>query len=124
MAERRLLFSVTRKDFEIQTFRSGGPGGQYQNRRDSGVRVIHKASGARGEARDRRSQLQNRKAAFERLVQSSEFQVWLKVEAGKAIMTETEKELLLRRIEQAVTRQLRPENLLIEYETADGWITV
>ena len=46
---RELLFSVTRDDFTIQTFRAGGKGGQKQNKTDSGVRCIHNASGAVGE---------------------------------------------------------------------------
>lgn len=75
--QRELMFSVTLKDCEVQTFRSGGKGGQNQNTRDTGVRIIHKASGARGEARDERSQLQNRKLAFRRMAESKLFRAWV-----------------------------------------------
>ena len=68
MYMRELLFSVTRDDFTIQTFRAGGKGGQKQNKTDSGVRCIHNASGAVGEGRDERSQLQNKKNAFKRWI--------------------------------------------------------
>lgn len=68
------ILSVTIHDCEVQTFRSGGKGGQNQNKRDTGVRVIHHPSGARGEARDQRSQLQNKKSAFRRMAQSKAFQ--------------------------------------------------
>lgn len=67
------MFSVTLKDCDVQTFRAGGKGGQNQNKRDSGVRIIHRDSGARGEARDQRSQLQNKRAAFRRMTQTPEF---------------------------------------------------
>lgn len=77
MSDRQLLFSVTLADCEVQTFRSGGNGGQNQNTRDTGVRVIHKASGARGEARDERSQLQNKKLAFKRMANSKLFRAWV-----------------------------------------------
>jgi protein subunit release factor B len=60
---RELVLSVTLKDCEVQTFRAGGKGGQNQNKRDTGVRIIHHPSGARGEARDERSQLQNKRLA-------------------------------------------------------------
>lgn len=66
---RELIFSVTLKDCEQQTFRSGGKGGQNQNKRETGVRIIHHPSGARGEARDERSQLQNKKLAFRRMAE-------------------------------------------------------
>lgn len=72
---RRKVLSVTAADCEMQTFRAGGKGGQNQNKRDTGVRYIHHPSGARGEARDERSQLQNRRLAFRRLVESPAFQL-------------------------------------------------
>lgn len=43
------LFSITKKDFDIQTFASGGPGGQHQNKTASGV--SHRDSGAVGESK-------------------------------------------------------------------------
>ena len=42
----------TRRDLEMQTFCSGGPGGQHQNKTQSGVRLIHK-SGRPGREPDR-----------------------------------------------------------------------
>lgn len=80
---RELLFSVGRSEFEIQTFRAGGKGGQHQNKTDSGVRIIHRASGARGEGRDSRSQIMNKRAALRRLAASPRFQAWLKVEVAR-----------------------------------------
>jgi protein subunit release factor A len=75
MSNKELLFSLTKKDFRIDTFRSGGKGGQYQNTCDSGVRITHIESGAVGESRDERSQYQNKKMAMERLVASKTFQI-------------------------------------------------
>lgn len=72
---RQLMFSVTLRDCEVQTFRSGGKGGQNQNKRDTGVRIIHHPSGARGEARDERSQLQNKRLAFKRMADHPLFRV-------------------------------------------------
>lgn len=72
---RQLMFSVTMKDCEVQTFRAGGKGGQNQNKRDTGVRIIHHPSGARGEARDERSQLQNKRLAFQRMANHPLFRV-------------------------------------------------
>lgn len=80
---------MTIHDCEVQHFRSGGKGGQNQNKRDTGARVIHHPSGARGESREERSQLQNKKAAFVRMVRSPEFQLWLRIETGRMAMLES-----------------------------------
>ena len=73
----------------MQHFRSGGKGGQNQNKRDTGARVIHHPSGARGESREERSQLQNKRAAFIRMVKTPQFQLWLRIETGRIAMLET-----------------------------------
>lgn len=77
VAGRELLFSVTLKDCDVDTFRAGGNGGQNQNKRDTGVRITHRASGAVGTARDERSQLQNKRLAFRRMAESALFQAWV-----------------------------------------------
>ena len=102
-----LLFSVTKKDFEIQTFRSGGPGGQNQNKVNSGVRLIHKASGATAESRETRSQLLNKKLAFGRLVASGTFKAWLKVEIARRAGEAQD-------IETIVDKMMQPQHLMIE----------
>lgn len=83
MGKKELLFSVTEKDLRIDTFRSGGKGGQHQNTRDTGVRITHLESGAVGESREERSQLQNKKKAFKRLVESEKFKNWLKIRSAE-----------------------------------------
>lgn len=72
---REKILSVSIHDCEVQHFRSGGKGGQNQNKRSTGTRVIHHPSGARGESREERSQLQNKRAAFLRMAQSKQFQL-------------------------------------------------
>ncbi|GAB2183383.1 peptide chain release factor H [Roseibium sp. LAB1] len=55
------------QELRIETFRSGGPGGQHQNTTDSGVRITHVASGISAASTDERSQHRNRQVALERL---------------------------------------------------------
>lgn len=54
--------------FTISTFSTGGKGGQNQNHRNMGVRITDTVTGLSSEGREFRSQLENRKAAFEKLV--------------------------------------------------------
>lgn len=97
---REPTFTVTLKDCDVQTFRAGGPGGQNQNKRDTGVRITHRASGARGESRDQRTQASNKVQAFDRMAQSKEFARWVSAQLGG--------------IDKIVDEQMRPENLLVE----------
>jgi len=75
MKSKEKILSLTKKDFEVQTFQSGGPGGQNQNKTDSGVRVIHKNSGATGESREFKSKKRNKEIAFQRLTKSDKFNI-------------------------------------------------
>ncbi|MGB1658725.1 MAG: peptide chain release factor family protein [Longimicrobiales bacterium] len=51
----------------IETFRAGGPGGQHQNRTESGVRLVHLPTDIRVTVREERSQHRNRALALSRL---------------------------------------------------------
>lgn len=103
-----LLFSVTKKDLRIDTFRCGGKGGQNVNKRDTGVRIVHIESGAIGESREQRTQEQNKKVAFRRMAESKEFKSWVKLKA--AAIAEGH-----RTIEAKIDKMMAPENLKIEY---------
>jgi protein subunit release factor A len=67
------VYALTWQDCRVDTFRSGGKGGQNQNKVESGVRITHEPSGAVGEARDSRDQPINKRAALERMVNSDKF---------------------------------------------------
>ncbi len=51
-------------DLKRETFRSGGPGGQHQNKTESGVRYTHLPTGIAAESRNERSQHKNAAVAL------------------------------------------------------------
>jgi len=105
---KELLFSITKKDFKFETFRSGGKGGQHQNKTESGVRITHIESGAVGESRSERSQHANKRLAFNHLVKSKKFQMWHKFKTALVLQG-------IRDTEKWVEDQMKEENLKIEF---------
>lgn len=111
---REHLFSLTKKDFEIKTFKSGGKGGQHQNKTDSGVRIVHKETGFAAESRDGKSQYQNKKIAFQRLTSQPKFIAWLKNKSNEIITKKT--------IEQKVDELMNESNIKVEVKVDGKWV--
>jgi len=109
-----LLFSVTKDDLVITAMRAGGKGGQHQNKTDSAVRIFHPDSGAVGESRSERSQHVNKNLAFQRLVTSPKFKVWL----SKKTLEITEGE----KIRKEVDKMMSPEYIRTEVRENGRWV--
>ena len=110
---RELLFSVNKNDFDIQTFRCGGKGGQRRDKKDTGVRLIHRASGAKGESREERSQAQNKKIAFNRLIATNEFKMWHAMMCSELMQGKS--------IETEVKEAMEEKNLKVEVKREGKW---
>lgn len=111
----KLLFSLTAKDFTVQTFCTGGNGGQHRNAKQNGVRIIHDASGARAEHRDGRDQGRNKIEAFRKLVETPKFKAWHRAEVARRLGQDHE-------AERSAEAAMAPQNLKVEVLTDRGWI--
>lgn len=114
-SKKELMFSITKKDFDIQTFRCSGHGGQKVNKTSSGVRIIHKASGAVGKSQSERSQHLNKKIAFKKLVKSQKFNLWINKQFFE--ITHDKK-----KIKEQLNALMRENNLKIEIKENGKWV--
>lgn len=113
---RSLLFSVTLKDCDVQTKRGTGKGGQNRNKRDTAVRIVHRASGAVGESQEERSQLQNKRTAFKRMAETKEFKAWVRKESAIRSNQATPGEL--------VARDWTPDKIRTEVRKNGKWVEI
>jgi hypothetical protein len=108
------VLTVTISDCDVQTFRAGGKGGQNQNKRDTGVRVVHRASGAVGESREHRSQLDNKRAAFGRMARHPKMTIWIHRRMNGTLVG----------FDESTIRDMteRPEDFRVEQRINGRWI--
>lgn len=74
--------------------------------------VLHEPSGARAVSSEERSQLQNKKLAFKRMIETPEFKSWMRIQLGHDALLIAE-----------VERELWPDRLKVEVKDELGnWI--
>lgn len=112
---KRLLFSVTIADCDVDTFCTGGNGGQHRNAKKNGVRVTHRASGATAEHRDGREQHINKRLAFVKMVNTPAFKAWHKAEVARRTGAAAA-------AEAAVEASLSPERVRVECFEGGRWV--
>ena len=119
MAEERQRINLLNKnDLEITWFNGGpGSGGQKRNKCQMCCRLFHPESGARAQATEERSQQQNLRKAFERLVKTPQMKFWISRKLYELRQKET--------LEETVARETTDEYLKYEVKDENGrWIEV
>ena len=115
MSERKLLFSVTKDDCDWSYTKGTGAGGQKRNKTSSAVHCKHRASGAKGYSEASRSQPENKRDAFVKMVNTEEFKRWHKTETMKRTG-------LMAAIDQKVAEELT--KIKIEIRIDGKWVEV
>lgn len=115
--ERERVTICRPKDFDVHYICGSGAGGQARNKVHSGVQIIHRESGAMGQATDSRSQYDNKRQALLRLTKTPQFKFWLARTLYELEMGE--------KLEQTIERETTDQNLRYEIKDEKGrWIEV
>jgi len=109
---KKLLFSITKKDFDITYFSGKGAGGQHRNKHQNYCRIKHRDSGVLVTGQEERSQKTNLKNAFKRLVNHPDFKSWLKIKSSRVAYGEYK---LKKELDEIVENDMKSENLKVEY---------
>lgn len=113
---RELLFSITKKDFKIDWFSGTGAGGQGRNKLMNSCRMTHIDSGAMSTGQSNKSQIANRKEAFQGILDHPKFKLWYNQRVMECLSKET--------IEERVQKSMKPDNLRVEGKDDRGrWST-
>lgn len=83
---------------------------------NSGVRLIHEASGAVGEGREHRDNTRNRRSAFTKLVATEKFKTWHKIECARRMgqwALETPEQIMVR-VDKMIEDGMRNGSIVLE----------
>jgi len=112
---RELLFSITKKDLDIQWFSGTGAGGQHRNKHQNCCRLFHPDSQVRVTGQSHRNREANLKQAFKNLIKHPKFKIWLNNKIKNKDNTSIN-------IHKKVSDMMSPDNLKIEYYENGQWV--
>ena len=115
MIRKELLFSITKKDFNIDWYNGSGAGGQGRNKLKQCCRLTHIASGAMSTGQSSKSRVANQKEAFKGVMEHPKFKMWYNTQVMEHLSQET--------TEERVEKSMKPENIKVEGKDDGGrWV--
>lgn len=110
---KKLIFTLTKKDFEITWFSGSGAGGQHRNKHQNCCRIKHIATGILSTGQSQRDRQSNVREAFDGIKRNKLFLSWCslrcyEIEQGKSI-------------EQIVDEWMTSDNLRVECMLDGEW---
>jgi ribosome-associated protein len=106
---------ILKRQVTIETYRSSGPGGQRKNKVETAVRLKHLPSGMTVVATEHRSQVENRRLAFERLRKRL---MKLNRPLRRRIPTHTPRTAIEKRIEE---KRIRSKKKRLRQKKSGAW---
>ena len=114
--KKELLFSITKKDFDIDYFSGTGAGGQYRNKHKNCVRLKHKESGVISTGQSNRDRISNMKEAIKGLLENIKFKLWLNTKMNEIIEGKT--------LDQKIDEMMNPCNIKVEIKEENKWVEI
>ena len=109
---KEILFSVTKKDFDLHWFSGTGAGGQGRNKLQNSLRLTHRASGAQATGQSNKSRVANQKEAFQGILKHPKFKMWYNQMVMECLSNET--------VEEIVEKQMALKNIKVEGKDEKG----
>ena len=113
---KELLFSVTKKDFNVTWFSGTGAGGQFRNKHQNCCRIIHRESGAIATGQSQKSREANRKEAFSNIQKSPAFKLWMKMRIADEMYSGIS-------TADQVYNAMSPDKLKVEFMHNGKWVS-
>jgi peptide chain release factor 1 len=79
---KKLLFSITKKDFKVDWFSGQGAGGQNRNKTKNCCRLTHIDTGIIKVGQNERCREKNKKDAFLAIINDKKFKQWLRIKVA------------------------------------------
>ena len=111
---RERITILSKKDLDISYYKGPGKGGSARNKTSNACLMTHRESGSQGRSSESRSLEENKQKAFQNMIKTPKFKIWL----NKTLFKIREEESM----EDQIARELEnPKNVKYEIKANGKW---